>query len=209
MLGNQVTELQRLADNVGIAKNQRDLLVQINEGIGKTTSQIRTIQDIIERSQGVDPTSIRSLSDLNNTIEEMQYISSQTQELVLVKLFLCNQAVDQASLQSDTSYKMGQEMVSLGSQLAEESKTASPGRAEQITASAASAQTLATGVELQTMAQMSQLLALELDLHKSQMEKELRTERTKQAYMKQVLSKDKSSLTRFVHDEKKKRRKAQ
>jgi hypothetical protein len=118
----------------------------------------------------------------------MKYLSNEVQELVAVKMSLCDQAVEQASLQSDTSYKMGQEMVSVGAQLARESETASPGRAQQISASASAAQMLAMGVELQTLSQMSQLMALNLDLHKSQIEKDLKMERMRKAYLKQAFS---------------------
>lgn len=152
MAGTQLQELSQLAENVGIAKDQRNLLIQINEGVDKTVHQIQSIESIVERAQGVDPSAVRSLAQLNDAIENTKAMSNDVQELLSVKMFLCDEAVEEASLQSDTSYKMGQEMEDLGAKLSEESKNASPGRAQQITASASSAQMLAMGVELQSPA---------------------------------------------------------
>ena len=188
VLANQLTELQKLSDSVGIAKNQRDFLVEINDGVQKTTQQINSIQDVMERVQGVDPTSIRSLSQLNQSIDDLKYASGEIQQLLIYKLTLCDEAVEEAGIQSDTAYRMGQEMADLGAKLSEESKTASPGRAQQISAAAASSQMLAVGVELQTLSHVSQLLAMSLDLQKAQMEKELKLEQTKRSYMKSVLA---------------------
>lgn len=188
MVANQLTELQHLSESVGIAKNQIQMIYDINEGVQKVVSQIKALQSIIDRAQGIDPTSIRSLSDINRTIDDMRMMSSEIQDLLIVKMVLCNEAVEEASLQSDTAYKMGQELANTGAELAAESKTASPGRAGQITASASAAQMMAMGVELQTMAQMSQLLAFSLDLQKSQMEKELKTTGMRNSYLKASLT---------------------
>jgi hypothetical protein len=188
VVANQLTELQRLAENVGIAKSQIELLYQINEGVQKATSQIQALQSIMERAQGVDPSSVRDLSDLNRTIEEMNTMSSQIHDLVAVKLILCDQAVDEAGLQSDTAYKMGQELIKTGAELAKESEFASPGRAQQITASSSAAQMLAAGVELQTLAQMSQLLALSLDLQKTQLQREMKGNLERKSYFHAALS---------------------
>lgn len=191
---NQATELSRLAENIGIAKEHRDLLIQVNEGINRTTQQIQSIEAIIKRAEGLDPTSVRNLSQLNEAIENLKLISGDTQELVAMKLELCDEAVNSASMQSDTAYKMGQEMEKVGAELAIESQTASPGRASQISASALSAQMLATGVELQTLSQISQLLALNLDLQKSQIQKEIQSERSRRVYFESALSRDKKLL---------------
>jgi hypothetical protein len=198
MLANQIRELDVLAENVGISKDQRNLLLQLNSGINQATQQIETVQNILERIQGTDPTSIRSIADINRAMEDMKYVSGQIQELLIIKLLLCDEAVEEASLQSDTSYKMGQEMAELGAKLSEESKTASPGRAQQISASAASSQMIAVGVELQTLSHISQLLAASLDLQKSQMERELKTNALRQAYFKQTLSGDRTALQKML-----------
>jgi hypothetical protein len=88
--------------------------------------------------------------------------------LLAIRNEMADQAITQSALQSDTAYRMGQEMVASGSDLARESQTASPGRAAQISASAQSAQMLSQGVELQTLAQIAQLQALQLDFQKAQ-----------------------------------------
>jgi hypothetical protein len=61
----------------------------------------------------------------------------------------------------------------------QQSRTASPGRAAQITASAESSQMLSQGVMLQTMAQMTQLQAMNLELQKSEIERNLYSERNR------------------------------
>ena len=188
VVSNQLTELQRLTENVGIAKSQMQLLYKINDGVQQATAQIQAIQSIIDRAQGIDPGSIRDLSALNRHIEEMSTVSSQINDLIVVKLFLCDEAVDEAGLQSDTAYKMGQELIQTGAELAKESEFASPGRAQQITASAAAAQMLAAGVELQTMSQMSQLLGLSLDLQKTQMQRDMKGDLDRKSYFKAALS---------------------
>ncbi len=186
-LSVQIQQLNNLADEVGIGKDQIEILTKINEGVSQTTRQIQALDAIIERAQGVDPTSIKSLSDINKRIDDLKFLSNEIQELVIYKMVLCDEAVEESSIQSQTTYKMGQEMVGVGAQLAQESQTASPGRAQQITASASAAQMLAMGVELQTLSQMSQVLALSLDLQKTQMEKDLKMERMRKAYFKQAL----------------------
>jgi hypothetical protein len=188
MAGTQLKELSHLAESVGIAKDQRDFLIQINDGVDKTVQQIQSIESIVERAQGVDPTAIRNLTQLNDAIDNTKSISNDVQELLSLKMYLCDEAIEEAGLQSDTTYKTGQEMEDLGSRLSEESKTASPGRAQQISASASSAQMLAMGVELQTLAQMSQLLAMSLDLQKAQIQRDLHIEKSKRAYLRQALT---------------------
>ena len=200
---NQLTELAKLAEHIGVSKQQRDLLIQLNEGVNQTVEQINSIEKIIERAQGLDPTSMQSLSDINRAITGLRLFSGEIQELLGLKLLLCDEAVESASVQSDTAYKMGQEMEHVGSQLAIQSQSASPGRAQQITASAASAQMLATGVQLQTMAQISQLLAFNLDLQKSQMQRELQLERTRQAYMQTALKRNPGPLTESLRSSQK------
>src|SRR3989344_3796908 len=72
IVANQLTELKHLAENVGIQKNQIELLYEINEGVQKSTQQITSLQSIIDRSQGVDPTSVKNLSEINRNIEDMK-----------------------------------------------------------------------------------------------------------------------------------------
>ena len=88
------------------------------------------------------------------------------------KVQITDAAIAQSAVQSETSYLMGQEMVATGSVLSDESRTASPGRAAQISAAASSAQMLSQGVALQTLAHIVQLTALSVDLQKSRLEQE-------------------------------------
>lgn len=176
LVAGQAIELDRLADAVGVAKDQRELLIKINDGIDRTTRQIESIESIIERSKGLDPTAVRTLAEITDFLQKVKTLQAETSEVVSLKLLLADQAIAQSGLQSDTAYKMGQEMVYTGTQLAEESKYASPGRANQISAAAASSQMLAQGVQLQTLAQISQTQAMQLELQKAQIERELQAD---------------------------------
>ncbi|MGK5088284.1 hypothetical protein WDW86_12060 [Bdellovibrionota bacterium FG-2] len=183
----QISELKSLVDLVGVGEEQQKLLTQINDGIQKTTQQIEAIESVIDRAQNLNPTSARRISDLTFQIQEMKGVLADTSEILTLKLELCDQAIAQSAMQSDTAYKMGQEMVGVGSSLAMESKTASPGRASQITAAAASSQMLATGVGLQTPAQLTQLQAMSLELQKAQLRKEVRTEEVRKEYFRKQI----------------------
>lgn len=187
LVAGQVLELERLAETVGVSKEQRDLLLQINQGIDQSTHQIDSIQTIVDRTQGLDPSSVRSLSEFNHYLEQTRALQAQTQEIVNLKLLMTDQAISQSAVQSETAYTMGQEMVGVGSQLAIESKTASPGRASQITASAQSAQMLSSGVALQTLAQIAQLQAMQLELQKVQIEKDSKNQSQRQGYFEKEL----------------------
>jgi hypothetical protein len=183
----QVMELQRLAESVGIEREQMKLLIQINEGIERTTSQINSMEAIVQRAQGLDPKSIRRISDLTGQINELKALKTDVEDLVAVKLLLSEQAVAQSAIQSDTAYKMGQEMIGTGTVLAADARRASPGRAAQISASAQSAGMLSQGVMLQTMAQMTQIQAMSLELQKTEMEKNLNAERGRRRFLGKAL----------------------
>lgn len=189
MAGNQLSELEKLAETIGIAKEQRDLLLRINEGVYRTTSQIQSIQTIIQRSEGLDPKQVRDLAAINQSISTLKTTSSDLRALLQLKLDLCDEALAASGLQSGTAYQMGQEMERIGALLANESQTASPGRSQQISAAAASAQMLAQGVELQTLSQISQLLAFQVELQRTQLQKELHVENSKKRYWQGVLGK--------------------
>jgi len=188
LVAGQVQEIERLAEMVGVAKDQQQLLRSLNDGIGRTVTQIQTLQTIVERSQGLNPREIKSLADLNDLMQRAQGTKALIDDLLAIKVDIANQAIERSALQSDTTYRMGQEMVTTGSQLAAESQHASPGRASQISAAAGSAQMLSHGVELQTMSQMVQLQALLLEFQKSQVERELRVERIRRAQYERQLS---------------------
>ena len=177
----QVQEIERLAELIGAAKDQVDAIKALNDGINKTVEQIQAIEVIIDRAQGVDPTSSKSISELNDYLERVQDIKIKIDDLMVARLKASEIGISQSSIQGETAYKMGQEMISTGSNLAQESRSASPGRAAQITASSNSAQMMAKGVELQTMAQMVQLQALSLDLQRSQIKREMMSRKLNQS----------------------------
>lgn len=187
LVSGQVQELERLTQSVGVARDQVQLLRTLNDGIERTVTQIQTLQTILERSRDLNPREVKSLADLNDLLERAQGTKALIDDLLLVKVDIANQAIARSALQSDTTYRMGEEMVVTGSQLASESQRASPGRANQITAAASSAQMLSQGVELQTMSQMVQLQALLLEFQKSQVEREVRTEKLRQAQFERQL----------------------
>lgn len=181
LVSGQIQEIDRLSKSVGIAEDNQKLLLELNEGINKTVQQIQTLEAIIDRAQETDARQVQSLADLNNLLQHAQGTRAQIEDLLGVKVAIADQAIAESALQSDTSNKMGQEMVNVGSGLARESRQASPGRAAQISAAADSAQMLSQGVQLQTLAQMVQLQALTLEFQKSQVQKDLETEKMRRA----------------------------
>ncbi len=60
----QIIELEKLASAVEIAKEQQELLQQINAGVSRTIAQIEAIEEILTRAQGLDPRNIRRVSEL-------------------------------------------------------------------------------------------------------------------------------------------------
>ncbi len=191
----QVQEIERLAELIGAAKDQVEAIKSLNEGINRTVDQIQTIEAIIDRAQGVDPTSARSISDLNDYLERVQDVKARMDDLMGIRVKAAEIGISQSAIQGETAYKMGQEMIATGSVLANESKAASPGRAAQITAASGSAQMMAKGVELQTMAQLVQLQALSLDLQRSQIDREMTSRRMNQSlFMNTLKSSSKRKL---------------
>jgi hypothetical protein len=187
LVAGQVQEISALAEQLGVAKDQQETLLKLNQGINDTVGQIQSIQALMERAKGLDPSSVRSLSDLNDLLFRANQVKVQLNDLLKLKINLTNQAIGASALQSDTAYRMGQEMTIVGSSLARESEQASPGRAAQITAASNSAQMLAKGVELQTLAQLLQIQAMNLDLQKAQIERDLENERARrEMYEKQL-----------------------
>ncbi|OFZ56272.1 MAG: hypothetical protein A2428_15535 [Bdellovibrionales bacterium RIFOXYC1_FULL_54_43] len=167
LVAGQITELERLSETIGVLEDQRNALLEINRGIDKALAQIDAVEEIIIRAQGLEPNSVRDISALNRQIEEMRLLAYRAEEVIQLKIALADLSISQAAIQSETSYKMGQEMIGTGSTLAAESRTASPGRAAQITAAAESSQMMAQGVQLQGMAHLIQLQAETLDLQKT------------------------------------------
>ncbi len=188
LVAGQVSELERLAEQVGIARDQQDLLFKIHEGIGKTVQQIQAIEALVERAQGLDPREVRSLADLNHLLQRAGETKVAVETIIVAKLALADSAVERSALQSDTSYRMGQEMIVAGGDLARESAVASPGRATQISAAADSAQMLGQGVQLQMLSQLIQLMAMTVEFQKEQISRELRAERSRrESYRKGLM----------------------
>lgn len=177
LVAGQVLELERLSKIAGASSDQITALKTLNSGIDRTVNQIDAIQAIIDRSQGVDPTSIRSITELNDYLERLGSLKEYADQMMEIRIQAASVAIAQSAVQGDTAYKMGQEMIGTGSVLAQESRQASPGRATQIEAASSSAQMMAKGIELQTMSQLVQLQALSLDLQRSQIEKDLQQRR--------------------------------
>lgn len=178
LVGGQVKEIETLADQVGATKEQSKLLSDLNMGIEQTVRQIQAIEALVERAQGLSPSAVRSIAELNDYLARVNDAKRAVDEVLSIRIGAAGVAIEQSSVQSETAYLMGQEMIATGGDLARESQTASPGRAAQITAASSSAQMLAQGVELQTIAQMSQIQALQLDLQRSQMEQGLEERKT-------------------------------
>lgn len=196
LVSGQLLELERLANALEIAKENQALLLEVNKGIDRVTTQIDAIDTITQRSQGLDPTSVKRISDITNMIYDLKSMKASVEEIVIVKLLLSEKAIGQSALQSETAYKMGQEMVGTGAVLASEAKSASPGRAAQITASAQTSSMVSQGVMLQTMAQMTQLQAMNLELQKSQLQREVYTEKSRRSFMASELMKSKNGVIR-------------
>ena len=194
MVAGQVVEIEKLAQIAGASKDQTEALKTLNEGVNKTVSQIETIQEIVERAEGLAPSGVKSIRELNEYLERVTEIKEQIDLLLSIRAKAAELAVAQSSLQGDTAYKMGQEMIGTGSALSEESRTASPGRAAQISAASNSAQMMANGVGLQTMAQLLQLQAISLDLQRSVIEKDIQAKRTDQRFF--ITSLQNSNLRR-------------
>lgn len=188
LVSGQITEIEKLTQFVGAAEDQTAVLRALNEGIDRSVQQIRSVQSLVERAQGLDPSEIRSLADLNDLLSRAQGLQQQLEDMLEVRLRLADQVIDKGAAQGDTSYRMGQEMIMTGQTLAQESEHASPGRAAQITAAASSAQMLSDGVTQQTMAQLIQLQAMSLELQKVQLEKDLRESRSRRAELQRTLT---------------------
>lgn len=196
LVSGQLLELERLANALEIAKENQALLIEINKGIDRVTTQLDAVDTIIQRAQGLDPTSVKRISDITNMIYDLKSMKMSVEELVVVKLLLSEKAIGQSAVQSETAYKMGQEMIGTGSVLASEVKSASPGRAAQISASAQTSNMMSQGVMLQTMAQMTQLQAMNLELQKSQLQREIYTERSRRSFLASELMKSRKGMVR-------------
>ena len=192
LVAGQVKEIEHLTEQVGIAKENRDLLIALNRGIDRTVDQIQSIQTIVERAQGLDPSAIRSISDLNEFLSRVREARRSMDELMGIRLEAARVAIAQSALQGETAYVMGQEMIVTGGSLARESEQASPGRAQQIAAASGSAQMLGSGVGLQTLAQIAQLQAMQLELQRAQLESTLEERRQSRAFFERELSAQRS-----------------
>ncbi len=195
LVGGQVKEIETLANQLGATKEQTKFLGDLNSGIEQTVRQIQAIQDLIERAQGLSPSAIRSIAELNDYLARVNDAKRAVDEVLSIRVQAAGVAIEQSAVQSETAYLMGQEMIATGGDLARESQTASPGRAAQITAASSSAQMLAEGVQLQTIAQMSQIQAMQLDLQRSQLEQGIDERKAGRGAFAQELMKSKRSAS--------------
>src|SRR4051794_12117013 len=86
LVSGQITEIQKLTEQVGLAKDQQNTLIKLNEGINQTVSQIRSVETLISRAQGLDPRSVRSLSDLNDLLYRANQVRLEINELLRLKI---------------------------------------------------------------------------------------------------------------------------
>lgn len=187
----QITELEKLSEAVGIAKENRNLLLEINEGINRVTDQLDAIDEIVRRAGRLNPSAIGKISDITNLINDAKSISRDLDSLIAAKLLLADEAIVSSGLQSETAYAVGHEMIKSGSRFSSEARTASPGRAAQISAAASSAQMMATGTLLQTISQLTQLQAIDLEFKKSEMQRLNRNERERRKAASEFLQRRK------------------
>ncbi len=186
----QIVELERLAEAVEISKDQTEILTKINDGIFKALDQIEAFEEILKRAQGLNPKNIKKISDLTALINEVKEIKNQVKTILSLKLAIADEAIAQASIQADTSYIMGQEMIKVGASLSQESKEASPGRASQISAASGSAQMMGQWVSLQILSHIAQLQAMHLELEKTKIENELSAEDERVRFLtKEIIAK--------------------
>jgi hypothetical protein len=189
LVAGQITEIERLTQQLGVAKENQALLIELNRGIDKTVTQIQTLETVLERAQGLEPRAVRSVSELNQYLSRAREAKRVVEDAIGLHTEAASIAIQQSSLQGETAYQMGQEMLATGSVLTRESQFASPGRASQITAASQSAQMLAQGVQLQTLAQIAQLQAMQLDLMKTQLETQQREKQLRTSYFEAQLRK--------------------
>lgn len=183
----QIVELEKLAAALEVAKEQRDLIEQINAGVNRTIAQIEAIEEILNRAQGLDPRNIRRISELTDAILEVRELKRRAQDIQNTRILIANNAIAQSGLQAETAYTMGQEMIRTGTDLSREATSASPGRSAQITATAQSAQTLSSGVVLQTLSHIAQLQAVSLEFQKAQAESRLIENQSQSDYFRSQL----------------------
>jgi hypothetical protein len=172
----QILELEKLAEALNIAKEDRAFLLEINDGINRVTSQLESIEEIVKRAEKLDPKSIRRISDITNLINDAKSLDRDINALLQAELLLTESAVRASSLQSETAYSVGKELIVTGSSLSREARTASPGRAAQISAAAGTSQMLAMGTLLQTISHLTEIETISLELKKSELQQNLRIE---------------------------------
>lgn len=179
----QIAELEKLTEALGVAKESRDALIAINDGVNKVVNQLEGIDEIVRRAERLDPRAIKRISDITRLINDTKTLAKDLDLLIDAKILSMDEAVQASALQSETAYSVGREMVLSGARFSSEARTASPGRAAQISAAASSAQMVATGTLLQTMSQMNQMQAIDLELKRAELEKgqKLEAERKKAA----------------------------
>ncbi|MCM0604478.1 MAG: hypothetical protein KA715_00135 [Xanthomonadaceae bacterium] len=188
MITNQLTELKTLTELVGVSSQQTQVLLEINSGVEKTIQTLRTLESLVKRAEGVSTKPIQNLSELNSAISEAKMIKEELITILNLKLSLIDQSVAEAAIQSDTSNRMGQEMIKLGNYYSGEVQSASPGRAAQLSAANLTHHTLSLGVMMQTLAQIAQIQAMQLDLMKNAASRDINAQVSQRTILSRQLS---------------------
>lgn len=123
LVAGQVKEIETLANQVGATQEQSKFLSDLNAGIDQTVRQIQAIQDLVERAQGLSPSAVRSIAELNDYLHRVNDAKRAVDEILSIRVEAAGLAVEQSSVQSETAYLMGQEMIATGGDLARESQT--------------------------------------------------------------------------------------
>ena len=189
MITNQLTELKTLTELVGVSSQQTQVLLEINSGVEQTIRTLKTLESLVKRAEGVSTKPIQNLSELNSAITEAKMIKEELITILNLKLSLIDQSVEEAAIQSDTSNRMGQEMIKLGNYYSNEVQSASPGRAAQLSAANLTHHTLSLGVMMQTLAQIAQIQAMQLDLMKNTASREINAQVSQRTILSKQLGK--------------------
>jgi hypothetical protein len=184
----QLAELEKLSAALGVARDSRELLLRVNEGIGRVTEQLGKIDEMVKRAKNIDPNQLKRISDINRLLKDTNALRTDLEALVEAKLLTTAEAIEASSIQGETAYSVGQSIVEQGAKLSTEVKTASPGRATQIAATAEISQMMAVGTLLQTVSQLAQLQAISLDLERSREDAALKDEKARRKAASEFLN---------------------
>jgi hypothetical protein len=84
LVAGQVQEIEQLTAAVSVAQQNQDTVLELNRGIDQAVNQLQSLQAIVERAQELDPSSVRSISDLNDLIRRVKSTKSQLNEVIQI-----------------------------------------------------------------------------------------------------------------------------